>query len=465
MKILSDILEEVEIIESHGNLDARVSSVSLSSKEIEPHAIFVALKGNVLDGHSFIDEVIEKGATTIIYEKDVPEFKNGVTYIKVLDTHSAVGIIAGNFYNNPSRKLKLVGITGTSGKTTTATLLHQLFRNLGYKVGMIGTDVNKINDKVEEAHRTTPDAVTLNKLLAEMADEGCEYCFMEVSSHSVSEKRISGISFVGGIFTNLSLDHLDYHKTLDEYCDAKKGFFDIIPATGFAIANIDDERGGYVLSTTKAHTYTLSLKKQADFNEKLETKLIGEFNLYNVLGVYAIAILLGQDRDKIREVIKTLDTVPGRFQYFKSENGVIGVVDYAHKPDALMKVLQTINNMKGDSRVIAVVGCGGDRDKSKRPIMAKIGYDMSDILILTSDNPRTEKPEDILADMHKGLPLEGLDKVEIIVDRHLAIEKACSLAKSGDFILLAGKGHETYQEVNGLKTHFDDMEEIKKNFK
>ena len=356
----------------------------------------MALKGNVLDGHSFIDEVIEKGATTIIYEKDVPEFKNGVTYIKVLDTHSAVGIIAGNFYNNPSRKLKLVGITGTSGKTTTATLLHQLFRNLGYKVGMIGTDVNKINDKVEEAHRTTPDAVTLNKLLAEMADEGCEYCFMEVSSHSVSEKRISGISFVGGIFTNLSLDHLDYHKTLDEYCDAKKGFFDIIPATGFAIANIDDERGGYVLSTTKAHTYTLSLKKQADFNEKLETKLIGEFNLYNVLGVYAIAILLGQDRDKIREVIKTLDTVPGRFQYFKSENGVIGVVDYAHKPDALMKVLQTINNMKGDSRVIAVVGCGGDRDTSKRPIMAGIACKLSDYTVFTSDNPRSENPDKII---------------------------------------------------------------------
>lgn len=462
MKILSDILEEVEIIESHGNLEARVSSVSLSSKEIEPHAIFVALKGNVLDGHSFIDEVIEKGATTIVYEKDLPEFKNGVTYIKVLDTHSAVGIIAGNFYNNPSRKLKLVGITGTSGKTTTTTLLHQLFRSLGYKAGMIGTDVNKINDKVEEAHRTTPDAITLNKLLAEMVDDGCEYCFMEVSSHSVSEKRISGISFVGGIFTNLSLDHLDYHKTLDEYCDAKKGFFDIIPATGFAIANIDDERGEYMLSTTKAYTYTLSLKKQADFNEKLETKLIGEFNLYNVLGVYAIAVLLGQDRDKVKEVIKTLDTVPGRFQYFKSENGVIGIVDYAHKPDALEKVLKTANGLKGTGKVIAVVGCGGDRDKNKRPIMAKIGYDMSDILILTSDNPRTEKPEDILADMQKGLPLDGLDKVEIIIDRHLAIKKACNLAKSGDYILLAGKGHENYQEINGVKTHFDDMEELKK---
>ncbi len=468
MKILSELLEGVEITESHGNLDARVSSMSLNSKEIEPHAIFVALKGNVLDGHSFIDEVIERGATTIVHEENILEFKNGITYLKVADTHKIVGVIAGNFYDNPSRKLKLVGITGTSGKTTTTTLLHQLFRNLGYKTGMIGTDVNKINNRIEEAHRTTPDAITLNKLLAEMVDDGCEYCFMEVSSHSVSEKRISGISFVGGIFTNLTLDHLDYHKTLDEYCNAKKGFFDMIPATGFAIANIDDERGEYMLSTTKANTYTLSLKKPADFDEKLNTKLIGEFNLYNVLSVYAIAVLLGQDRDKVKEMIQTLDTVPGRFQYYKSNSGVIGIVDYAHKPDALQKVLKTINDMKGQNKIITVVGCGGDRDKSKRPIMAKIGHDMSDVLILTSDNPRTEKPEDILADMQKGLPaqaglpLEGLDKVEIIVDRHLAIQKACEIAKSGDYILLAGKGHENYQEVNGVKNHFDDMEELEK---
>jgi UDP-N-acetylmuramoyl-L-alanyl-D-glutamate--2,6-diaminopimelate ligase len=468
MKILSDILEDVKILESHGNLEAHVFSVSLSSKDINPHAIFVALKGNVLDGHFFIDEVIEKGATTIVYEKDVPEFKSGVTYIKVEDTHSAVGIIVGNFYDNPSRKLKLVGVTGTSGKTTTVTLLHQLFMNLGYKVGLISTVVDKICDEPFITNRkipTTPDSITLNKILAEMVDAGCEYCFMEVSSHSVSEKRISGISFAGGLFTNLSLDHLDYHKTLDEYCDAKKGFFDILPATGFAIANIDDERGGYMLSATKAHRHTLSLKKQADFNEKLETKLIGEFNIYNVLGVYAVAVLLGQDRMKVKELIKGLDSVPGRFQYCKSGNGIVGIVDYAHKPDALEKVLKTINEMKGSGRVITVVGCGGDKDKSKRPIMARIGYDMSDILILTSDNPRTEKPEDILNDMQKGLPLEGLDEVEIIVDRHIAIEKACSLAKKGDYILLAGKGHENYQEVNGLKTHFDDMEELEKYLK
>ena len=465
MKILSEILEDVKVLESHGNLDTRISSISLNSKNIEPRSLFVALTGNVIDGHIFIDEVIEKGATSIVYEKTPKEFKQGITYIKVEDTHSAVGIIADNFYNNPSRNMKLVGVTGTNGKTTTATLLHELFRKLGYKAGMIGTVVNKINDKSIEAERTTPDPVTLNELLANMVDEGCEYCFMEVSSHSVCEKRIAGLSFVGGIFTNLTLDHLDYHKTFENYCDAKKGFFDVIPATGFALANIDDDKGEYMLSTTKAKKYTLSLKKEADFNERLETKLIGEFNMYNVLGVYGAAVLLGQDKEKVREIIKTLLPVPGRFQYIKSENGITGIVDYAHTPDALENVLKTINQMKGSGKVIAMIGCGGDRDKSKRPIMAKIGYDMSDILILTSDNPRTEKPEDILNDMQKGLPLDVVDSVEIIIDRHMAIQKACGLAKKGDYILLAGKGHENYQEVNGVKSHFDDMEELQKYLK
>lgn len=466
MKILNELLNDITVIEIHGNIDAGVSTVSLNSKNIESHSLFVALSGNVTDGHNFIDEVIEKGAKTIVYEKDINDFKSGITYVKVADTHEAVGLITGNFYDNPSRKMKLVGVTGTSGKTTTATLLHQLFRDLGYKAGLIGTVVNKINDSAEEAHRTTPDAVTLNELLARMVDQGCEYCFMEVSSHSVSEKRITGLHFVGGIFTNLSLDHLDYHKTFDNYTDAKKGFFDMIPANGFVVSNIDDERGEYMLSTTKARKYKLSLKKEADFNERFESKLIGEFNAYNLLGIYAAAILLGQDKERVINAIKNLEAVPGRFQYIKSEAGVTGIVDYAHKPDALENVLRTINSMKGNGRVITVVGCGGDRDKSKRPIMAKIGYDMSDILILTSDNPRTEKPEDILEDMKKGI--EGLyfeNKVYILVDRYDAIEKACSIAKSGDFILVAGKGHENYQEVNGVQTHFDDLEELQKNFK
>lgn len=465
MKILNDLLNDITVLESHGNIDAGVSSVSLDSRQIEPHSLFVALKGNVLDGHSFINEVIEKGATTIVHEKDLNEWKPGVTYIKVADTHSAVGLIASNFYGNSSSKLNLVGVTGTSGKTTTATLLHRLFRDLGYKTGLIGTVVNKINDKAEEAHRTTPDSISLNKLLAEMVDAGCEYCFMEVSSHSVCEGRIAGLHFAGGIFTNLSLDHLDYHKTFDNYCDAKKGFFDMIQATGFAIANIDDERGQYMLSTTKARTYTLSLKKSADFNERLDTKLIGEFNAYNVLGIYAVAILLGQDKDKVKEIIKTLETVPGRFQYVKSTNGITGIIDYAHKPDALENVLKTANLMKGNHKLITIVGCGGDRDRGKRPIMAKIGYDMSDILILTSDNPRSEKPEEILAEMHVGIEDLPQDKVYMIVDRHEAIAKACSLAHSNDFILVAGKGHENYQEINGIKHHFDDLEELEKNLK
>jgi len=462
MKILNDLLEGITIKNIHGNIDNPVSSVSLDSRIIESNSLFIAITGNVLDGHNFIDEVIKSGARTIVHEKDIDDHKSGVTYVRVESTHDALGLIASNFYNNPSRKMKLVGVTGTNGKTTTATLLHQLFRNLGYKAGMIGTVVNKINDKSFEALRTTPDPITLNKLLADMVDDGCEYCFMEVSSHSVSEKRVNGLSFIGGIFTNLTLDHLDYHKTIENYAMAKKGFFQMIPSTGFAIANIDDERGKYMLSDILAKKYTLSLKKSTDFNERLETKLIGEFNQYNILGIYAAAVLLGQDENKVKEIIKDLEAVPGRFQYVKSKDGIIGIVDYAHTPDALENVLKTANEIKEKGKLISIVGCGGDRDRSKRPIMARIGYDMSDILILTSDNPRTEKPEDILNEMQKGLPLEALDKVEIIVDRHIAIEKACNLAKRGDIILIAGKGHENYQEINGVKHHFDDMEELRK---
>ncbi len=469
MKILNDILEDITILETHGNIDMGVSSVSLDSRDIKLHSLFVALAGNVIDGHIFIDEVIEKGAKTIVYESDIKEFKPGISYIKVPDTHTAVGIIVSNFYDNPSRKLKLIGVTGTNGKTTTATLLYQLFTELGYKVGLISTVADKICDKVIITNRatpTTPNPVILNELLAEMVDSSCDYCFMEVSSHAMSEKRVSGIQFAGGIFTNLTLDHLNYHGTFENYCEAKKGFFDILPATGFAISNIDDSKGEYMLSSTKANKYRLSLKKEADFTDRLETKLLGEFNIYNILGVYAAAILLGQDKNKVKEIIKNLETVPGRFQNIKSETGVTGIVDYAHTPDALLNVLKTANDMKKNGKVIAVVGCGGDRDRSKRPIMAKIGYDMSDILILTSDNPRTEKPEYIIEEMKKGI--EGLyleNKVYILVDRYDAIEKACNLANPGDYILIAGKGHETYQEVNGVQTHFDDLEELQKYLK
>jgi UDP-N-acetylmuramoyl-L-alanyl-D-glutamate--2,6-diaminopimelate ligase len=486
MKILNELFDNITILESRGNVDVGISSISLSSKNIEKNSLFIAIVGNVLDGHDFIDEVIKKGASVIIHEKDISEFKNGlpmqtgITYIKVENTKNVVGTLASNFYGNPSSKLKLVGVTGTNGKTTTVTLLYQLYKSLGYKVGLISTVVNKINDKEEEAPRTTPDAITLNRLLAEMVDAGCEYCFMEVSSHAVSEKRVNSISFAGGVFTNLTQDHLDYHHNLENYSQAKKGFFEMIPSTGFAISNIDDDKGEYMLDGIKAKQYRLSLKKQADsfgnevnFNERLETKLLGEFNAYNILSVYAVAILLLygdkpvspeaiQGRDKIKEAIKDLEGAPGRFQTIKSSSGVIGIVDYAHTPDALENVLKTANQIKGNGRLISLIGCGGDRDRGKRPIMARIGYDMSDILILTSDNPRTEKPEDILMEMQQGLPLDALDKVEIIVDRHLAIEKACQIAKSGDMILLAGKGHENYQEINGIKHHFDDVEELEK---
>lgn len=465
MKILSELLEDVKVLESHGNLETHISSISLDSRNIEQNSLFIALVGNVLDGHIFIDEVIKKGAKVIVYEKDLNEWKSGVTYIKVNNTHEVVGIIANNFYGNPSKHLKLVGVTGTNGKTTIVTLLYKLFKELGYKVGMISTIVNKIDNQDFETTRTTPDAINLNKLLALMVNYGCEYCFMEVSSHSVSEKRINGISFAGGVFTNLTLDHLDYHKTLDNYCEAKKEFFDMISATGFAMANIDDQKGEYMLSNTKAQKYRLSLKKEADFNERLETKLLGEFNIYNVLSVYAVAILLGQDKNKVKEIIKDLEGASGRFESIRNKNNITGIVDYAHTPDALENVLKTINKIKNNRKTISVIGCGGDRDKSKRPIMTRIGYEMSDILILTSDNPRTEKPEDILSDMEKGLPTDYEEKVEVIIDRHMAIKRACELAKEGDFVLVAGKGHEKYQEVNGLKTYFDDMEELEKHLK
>jgi len=489
MKNLRELLKDITILELKGDLDVFISSVSLNSKTIEKGALFVALVGTLTDGHKYIEDSIEKGATVIIHQNDLDEYKDGVTYVKVVDSHETIGLIASAFYDHPSESLKLIGVTGTNGKTTVVTLLHQLFLNIGHRAGMIGTVVNKINDKSFETERTTPDPVTLNKLLKEMVDAECNYCFMEVSSHSVSEKRVAGLIFAGGIFTNLTLDHLDYHKTIENYRDAKKMFFDTLTVDTFALSNIDDENGDYIISETKAKKYFYGFKKEADFDERLETKLIGEFNQYNILAIYAASVLLDEDRGLVRSEIKKLEPVAGRFQYVKGENGVVGVVDYAHTPDALENVLKTANGLREPKvadtwypqnlripgirrfgRIISVFGCGGDRDKSKRPIMAKIGYDMSDILILTSDNPRTENPESILDDMVVGLP-EGYEKLHYaeniqqkkvyrISDRHEAIQKACELAQSGDYILLAGKGHENYQEVNGVKNHFDDLEEL-----
>jgi UDP-N-acetylmuramoyl-L-alanyl-D-glutamate--2,6-diaminopimelate ligase len=370
-----------------------------------------------------------------------------------------------HFYGNPSRQIKVIGVTGTNGKTTTATLLHQLFRNMGYKAGMIGTVVNKINDEKFEAKNTTPGPIDLNNLLNKMVDAGCEYCFMEVSSHAMDQGRVAGVTFAGGVFTNLTHDHLDYHQNFENYFQAKKKFFQMLPSNVFALTNIDDSYGSKMVEGIKAKKYTYSRKNDADFTDHLETKLIGEFNAYNVLGIYATAVLLGQDKDRVKEEIKKLDPAPGRFVSIASGTGVVGIVDYAHTPDALENVLKTIQGIKKGGKVISVFGCGGDRDRTKRPIMAKIGYNMSDTIILTSDNPRTENPDAILEDMRHGISSLSQDKVYIVSDRRDAIIKACNIAKPGDYILVAGKGHEDYQEVNGVKNHFDDMEELKKYLK
>lgn len=462
MKTIKELISNITPIEIKGNIDIEISSISINSKDISECSLFIAIKGEKLDGHDFIEEVIEKGAKAIVYEKDLADLKEGITYVKVVDTHEACGIIASNFYDNPSKSLKLVGVTGTNGKTTIATLLHKLFRNLGKNAGMIGTVVNKINDTEIEAERTTPDSITLNKLLKEMVDAGCEYCIMEVSSHAIALKRIAGLAFVGGIFTNLTHDHLDFHKNIEEYAEVKKEFFTSLPEGTFVLTNADSDMSEFMLEKSKAKKYFYSRENKADFSGKVETKLIGDFNQSNVLAILGTAVLLGVDENTAREQIKTLEPAPGRFVSCASPTGTVGVVDYAHTPDALKNVLETIQKMKGDGKVIALFGCGGDRDKAKRPVMAKIGYDLSDILVLTSDNPRTEKSEEILKDMLLGIPDYDAEKVLVIVDRGTAIKKACELAKPHDYILIAGKGHENYQEVNGEKSHFDDMEELKK---
>jgi len=381
-------------------------------------------------------------------------------------------LVALHFYGHPSAKLKIIGITGTNGKTTTATLLHKIARELGYKAGLIGTVENIIIDEKRTTINTTPGLITLNKLLKEMAGKGCEYVFMEVSSHGIDQKRIAGINFVGGIFTNLTHDHLDYHKSFENYFGAKKKFFKSLPQNSFALSNIDDEYGKRILEKIRAKKYTYGFKNPANFSERLETKLIGEFNAYNILAIYGASVLLGFDKQKVKGIIKNLEPVAGRFENIKSKNNVIGIVDFAHTPDALENVLKTIQKMKKDGeRIITVFGCGGDRDSAKRPIMTKIVYENSDIIIPTADNPRSENIEKIFVDMKIGLPAQtGLPakvskEVFFIADRGEAIKKACSLALAGDYILLAGKGHEKHQEILGVKIPFNDMEELKKNLK
>lgn len=483
MKLLRDILYKAGLLEVSGSTNMAITSICFDSRKVEKDCLFVAVRGTQSDGHTFIEKAIELGAVAIVCEVLPLEIHDKVTYIKVSDSASALGIMASNFYDNPSSQLKLVGVTGTNGKTTTVTLLFHLFRSLTYKAGMLTTVRNMINVEEIPSTHTTPDAVELNKLLRRMVDAGCRYCFMEVSSHSVVQHRITGLEFAGGVFTNITHDHLDYHKTFDEYIRAKKGFFDQLPASAFALVNRDDANGMVMLQNTKATKKTMSLRAVADYKcriienqftglllnldgTEVWTKLIGSFNAYNALAVYATASLLGLDKMTVLTTLSTLGAVEGRFQYVRTPNGITGIVDYAHTPDALMNVLKTIKDIRtGNEKVITLVGCGGDRDSAKRPVMAKIACELSDKVLLTSDNPRSEDPDAIIKQMQAGVEPQHGKKVLSITDRREAIRTACALAQPGDIILLAGKGHEKYQEIKGVKHPFDDLEILKENLK
>jgi len=482
MKLLKDIIYKAGIEEIIGSTQVAIEKICFDSRLVEKFSLFIAVSGTQVDGHQFIEKAINDGAIAVVCEIFPDVINEKISYIKVKSSSAALGIIASNFYDNPSSEIKLVGITGTNGKTTTATLLHDLFTQLNYKCGLLSTVVNKIGTTEIASTHTTPDAIQLNALLRYMISEDCEYCFMEVSSHAIHQNRIAGVDFVGGIFTNITHDHLDYHKTFDEYIKAKKHFFDCLPETAFAIVNKDDKNGMVMLQNTKAYKHSYALKSMSDYSCKVIesdftgmllnidgnevwTKLIGQFNAYNLLAIYSTALLLGQDKISVLTAISKLVSVEGRFQYLKSANNISGIVDYAHTPDALKNVLKTINDIRtGNEQVITLVGCGGDRDKSKRPIMAKIACELSDKIILTSDNPRSENPEEIIKDMRQGVDGIYFKKVLAIVNREEAIRTACSLANDGDVILIAGKGHEKYQEIKGEKHPFDDMQILKETF-
>ena len=476
MALLHDILYKVPLLATAGNMDREISAIVFDSRKVEPGCLFVAVRGTQVDGHAFIEGAIEKGASAILAEELPAEYKEGVTYLQVKDSASALGVVAANFYGNPSEKLQMVAITGTNGKTTTATLLFKLFRGLGYNTGLLSTVRNLINEQEISATHTTPDAVQLNALLAQMVEAGCTYCFMEASSHAIVQRRMSGLRLTGAIFSNITHDHLDYHQTFDAYIAAKKLLFDELPKTAWGLTNIDDKRGMVMLQNTKATKYTYSLKKAADFKARLISntlqgleldidhktvwfKLIGDFNAYNLLAVYSAAMLLGEDKDEVLMQLSAMSSAPGRFEQVVSSTGIVAVVDYAHTPDALENVLQTIGNFRtGNEQVITVVGCGGNRDKAKRPVMAEIAANLSDKVILTSDNPRNEEPEVILKEMQEGVSASNMRKVLTIVDRKEAIRTACMFAGPGDVVLVAGKGHETYQEIKGVKFPFDDRQ-------
>jgi UDP-N-acetylmuramoyl-L-alanyl-D-glutamate--2,6-diaminopimelate ligase len=483
MKLLKDILYKAGLLEMAGSTNVAISSITFDSRKVQKDSLFIALRGEKADGHHYMEDVATKGVVAIVCETFPEVLNEKVVYVKVKDSHAALGMIASNFYSNPSASLKLVGITGTNGKTTAVTLLYQLFRSLGYKVGLVSTVRNMVNSEEIPSTHTTPDAISLNKLLAQMVDAGCTYCFMEVSSHAVVQHRITGLQFAGGVFTNITHDHLDYHKTFDEYIKAKKGFFDQLETGSFALVNKDDANGSVMLQNTRADKKYYSMRAMADFKCKvlenqfsglllniegteMWSKLIGTFNGYNLLTVYATAILLKQEKMTVLTTLSTLNPVEGRFEYFRTDNGITGIVDYAHTPDALLNVLKTIKDIRtGNEKVIVVVGCGGDRDGAKRPIMARIACENSNKVILTSDNPRSENPTAIIEQMQQGVDPQHYKKALSITDRKEAIRTACSLAQPGDIILLAGKGHEKYQEISGVKHPFDDMEILKENLK
>ncbi len=480
---LSELLKNVKVITSQGDIDIEIKDVNIDSRKIGNGHLFIAMKGTQVDGHKFINKAIELGASAILLEDMPEELNEKVSYVQVASTEEEAGKVATMFYGEPSRKLKLVGVTGTNGKTTIATLLYRMFREFGYKVGLLSTVCNYINDVEVPASHTTPDPIELNSLLARMVEEGCEYAFMECSSHAIQQHRIGGLEFVGGIFTNLTRDHLDYHKTFENYRDAKKMFFDGLPKNAFAITNADDKNGMIMVQNTKATIKTYSIKRMADFHAKLlechfegmyleidgkevGVQFIGKFNVSNLLAVYGTAIMLGKQPEEVLITLSKLKSVNGRLEPIQSPEGFTAVVDYAHTPDALENVLCAIHDVLDNKggRVITICGAGGNRDKGKRPLMAQEAVKQSDTVILTSDNPRNEEPQAIIEDMLAGLDTTQRKKVLTITDRKEAIRTATMMAKKGDVILVAGKGHENYQEINGVKHHFDDHEVIREIF-
>lgn len=482
MKILKDILYKAGILDTHGSTNVAIQSIAFDSRLAKKDSLFVAMRGTQVDGHNFISKAIELGARAIICEDASGFDAKSATVVVVKNTSDALAQIASNFYGEPSSELKLVGVTGTNGKTTTTTLMYDLCQALDKKAGLISTVRIKIGRHEIPATHTTPDPVTINRILRDMVDQGCKYAFMEVSSHGLRQGRVHGLKFAAGVFTNISHDHLDYHKTFDDYILAKKMLFDMLPSDAFALVNMDDRHGGTMLHHTKARKVGFGLKKPTDYKARIMeqqlngtlirindkefwTKLIGDFNAYNMAAVYGVAMELGFDELQTLTALSTLNAVEGRFQYVRSPKGLIGIVDYAHTPDALKNVLDTINGLRtGNETVFCLVGCGGDRDATKRPIMARIATEEADKAILTSDNPRTEDPEAILRDMEKGVEAQNSGKRLTISDRREAIRTACSLAEAGDIILVAGKGHEKYQDVNGVKHPFDDLAELNNAF-